>query len=301
LKFLEENMSENRHHPEVHSVSSASLAIVGLGAVLAGVAIYSLIRLLSCGAQKAYEELSSPISNKESIRTLKPVIEMAREFGVQSKRIVRGLGKYNLSQIESLKVSTLLSVANTPYMIENREAVLRPLESFIRATSLDSAEKEKNMVFHTLETNHQRVFMQTLVLACKQAAIKIGFDTVQTFSGPADSIRLVATDPAGLPSLVTEIRNTRAPELEYEVIGVTDGSCHGIMDTYNKALEAEGVRCAPPQRRFTGGVPYLAAAQEFLKRSVKPQTVSDVKRSKSVSSARRTQRLNQSRQVQICR
>lgn len=293
-------MSESRHHSRVQSVPSTSLDVVGVGAILAAAVIGSLIQLLSIGAQKAFEQLSVSNLSNEPIQTLKPAIAIGSPIGIQNNRIIHDLSKYNLSPTESLKVSALLNVTNTSYVIENREAILHPLENLIKAQSMYSVQQARKEFFQVIESHHQKVFVKALSEACKQAAIKIGFHRVERMQGPSESIRLIATDRTGVRTLVTEISNERVPQLEYEMLGITDGSCRQILDDYEKTLKSLGVQINPSERRFTGGVPYLKTAQEFLRKNVRTQiTPNHQQKTKPVSSTRRPHRLNQNRKIQI--
>jgi hypothetical protein len=131
-------------------------------------------------------------------------------------------------------------------------------------------------------------------LACQQAAVRVGFDRLETLAGLRGELRLIASDPAGR-TLVTEIRTGGNGDvgLETEVVGVSDGSCHEILDAFDRSLEAEGIRSAPSQRKFTGGVCELAAAREFVRRKVKRPTTQAPPAVKTGREAiRRTQRLN---------
>jgi hypothetical protein len=86
-----------------------------------------------------------------------------------------------------------------------------------------------------------------------------------------------------------------------EVVGISDGSCHAILDGFDRALEAQGVRAGPPRRKYTGGVCQLAAAQEFVRRKVRkssPPPAQQVQPGEE-QAVRRAQRLNTARPARI--
>jgi hypothetical protein len=58
-------------------------------------------------------------------------------------------------------------------------------------------------------------------------------------------------------------------------VGLHDGSCNEILDRFDAALAAEGVRAGAPRRSFTGGVCELAAAREFVRRLPRPALKAD--------------------------
>jgi len=110
-------------------------------------------------------------------------------------------------------------------------------------------------------------FTSALVVACTRASALAGFRAATVVRVSGVQTRIVATSPAG-HALVTEIRVSLSGEasLATEVVGLRDGSCQGILDQFDSALEAEGVRGSAPTRRFTGGVCELAAARAFSRR-----------------------------------
>jgi hypothetical protein len=72
-----------------------------------------------------------------------------------------------------------------------------------------------------------------------------------------------------------------------------------LLNEFDKALEEEGVRSIPPERRHTGGVCQLAATCEFLRRKVLPSVKAPRQGGPSLLSdraqnaGRRAQRLSQ--------
>src|SRR6185503_13680019 len=97
-----------------------------------------------------------------------------------------------------------------------------------------------NALLKTIESEHQRLFVQALSLACSNAAVKVGFKTIQMASGPLGEVRIVASDSVGR-TLVTEIQSVpdRDTSMVTEVVGVADGSCNEILDAFDKALDEE--------------------------------------------------------------
>jgi hypothetical protein len=201
--------------------------------------------------------------------------------------------RYHLPATEAIQVSTLLTLATTPYWVENT-VIRQTLASLQAATSLNAARQAQRNLFQTFEVSHHKVFVQAVKTACANAALKAGFPTLQTMPSIPGTLRLVATDISGR-ALVTEIHADpgREPSIEAEVVGISDGSCHRILDVFDRALQEQGVRSAPPRRKSTGGVCELAAAKEFVRRKVKrSSTCVKPAFQKAKTAARRSQRLN---------
>ena len=179
----------------------------------------------------------------------------------------------------------------------------QPLRAFVRAQSLDETRQAQQVLLHQLDLGHRKALEQTLALACKNASIKVGFTSVQVRHGLQDALRVTATDARGR-SLISEINpgdSHRDPSIATEVIGIRDGSCVTILDSFDRAIEEEGVRSGPPDRKYTGGVCELAATREFVLRKLRLQPNNLERQTKGSPSTnndrtgrpRRAQRLNE--------
>lgn len=296
-------MSASTSRPHVQSVSGAALgAIAAGGAVVAAALIASIIDSLGSAGRKAYE-LSAKQLKPNPVGALKPTLALRNEekaFRAQARAIVQ---QNALSEIEAAKISALAGIAATPYQVENSGPVRQRLSALCGAASLSDVQQARNALLKTIESEHQRLFVRALSLACSNAAVKAGFKTIQMASGPGGETRVIASDSAGR-TLVTEIHSVpdRDTSVVTEVVGVADGSCNDILDAFDKALEEEGVRASRPRRKFTGGVCELAAARDFIRGKIKPSATSNpeqVAKSGDVAAARRSQRLNQKAQQKL--
>jgi hypothetical protein len=185
-----------------------------------------------------------------------------------------------LSTTEKIQVSTLLAVSQTPCLVEQPHKIALQMETLVKATSFDQARAAQGQLMETLETEHQRVFLRSISDACAKAAQRIGFTGTELKASHPGELRVISTDPAGR-SLVSEIRidQRRDVHLETEVVG-GEGCCEQILDEFDIALEAEGVRSEPQGRRSTGGVCQLDASRALVKQ-------------KADAAMRRVQRLQQ--------
>lgn len=295
-------MSAKTSRSQVRSVSSTalSLAITG-GLALASLIIASIARSLSQAARQALDAAlkahTASGTQSEEHRTVRSVSVLHEERRLCQQQIAQEIAGYDLTETEAIKVSTLASIAATPYVVETPAVIQEPLEALRLAASPEQAQQAQHRLLQAIEVSHHRIFIQGLTLACTNAAIQVGFSSVQTLSGPAGTVRVIATDQAGR-ALVTEIHTDpqRGVSLETEVVGVTDGSCLSILDAFDKALEELGVRASAPERKFTGGVCELAAAREFIRKEVRRTRNAQARSSTPAtdeSATRRSQRLNQ--------
>ncbi len=291
-------MSEIISRPKVQSVSSTLLSDAAAGgAVLAAGLIAVTLRSLSAAARDAYRLYSE--SKETPIKSLKPISTLREEMKVRAQEFKGVLSQHKITPTEAIQVATLATLSESPLYVESKDSVLQPLKALQCATSLEAAQQSQRQLYRAIESDHARLFTKALTLACTKAAERAGFPAVETVSAPAGTVRLIASDPCGR-ALVTEIRNGQdhEPSIETEVVGVTDGSCAAILDAFDKALEEAGVRAAPPKRKFTGGVCELAAAREFLRKTVRPGQSEKVKAAatQKENNIQRRHRLNQGNQ-----
>lgn len=285
-------MSAKTSRPRVQSVNSAASSQTGAGgALLAAILVGGAVKLLSA-ATRAVLEQSRPVLPSEALKTIEPLsaVRAKRAQLQQDTRLTE-----TLSAVEAAKASTLATLSAASYRITSETTLKDQLASLCQAGSVAEVHRIEQQVITLLESEHQAVMTSALRLSCINAAVKIGFSTIQTLPGPLGTIRLVATNAAG-QNLITEISSDDAghSSIETEVVGVSDGSCDQILNDFDKRLETEGVRSNPPARTFTGGVCELAAAREFVRSQVRPPQASAAPVAAAAEDSRRAQRLNTS-------
>ncbi len=223
-----------------------------------------------------------------------PAAELAEARRRTRDSAQKKLQAAGLPPLETARAAALLEVASVPYYVQDTQPVRQALGRMSTASSLAELAAAREACLRTIEFSHNQVLANALVMACSRACLTLGFDRLEVRSGSGETTRVIATNPAG-KTLVTEITAGAAPKMETEVVGVSDASCHAILDAFDAALEAEGVRSAPPQRRLTGGVCELAAAREFVRRKLRPAgpAISPAGRPDGGDELRRRRRLNE--------
>lgn len=288
---------------EVSAVSSGS----GVGTILAATVVATLLGALSSAAREVFSRSSRGIGQSpQENGVLAPSEALRVERKILEEKAHRLVGLSRLGPTESLKVQTLLTLTATPYRVNNPATLEQPLRAIRVATTEKAVREARSELLRAVETSQDQIFTAALAEACIRAAKKVGFNASQKMAGPTGATRIVASDPAGR-ALITEISNSSngRPVMATEIVGVFDGSCAGIIDAFEKALEADGVRGSTPRRKFTGGVCELAAAREFVRKKVYPvpavrdavveakETDSATRRRKSMNSPKgQTQRSN---------
>lgn len=196
------------------------------------------------------------------------------------------------NSVEAFKTHTLAQIAAAPFLIDAAAVatVEKRLAEFQRARTIQEARVVPLVA--TIEASHQTLFAETLTAACGEAARQIGFSQI-TFSKSNDGTRrIIATDAKGR-SLVSEVSHGQQPTLTTEVVNAPDGACANIMQDFEAALEAGGVRGAARRRSTNGAVQLKVALDLVLRQPVKESLAAQQHR---LRAAQRTARLNQRRQ-----
>jgi hypothetical protein len=263
--------------------ASAAWAVTGFAASVVGMA-----------AKATISALKSNATHESNVYT-------AAELRVQRQAIAQQVtvpvAGHKLSTLDTAKVAAIATCAATPYKVPASAQVSKCVKQLYAATNDRQVQLAQQQLLQVLETGNQQVLIQSLVGACSRASVTVGFDRVKvdTFQGKT---RVVATNFNG-QALITEIDTTDRVDIATEVLGVTDGTCNGILDRFEQALTEEGViRDGAPERKFTGGVVELDAAKDFIRSRVAPKQVAQSDRSQPSATGEEQELLNRRRQQQ---
>ncbi len=238
------------------------------------------VQTLSSKAQAVYRQVAHSLTN--SPPTIVQSTAYTRQRAQVLQQQVRQIAQESRLPVgEAEKVAGL--VAAGAYVTAEPQSLPQAWQQLQNAGSIESAKTAHANLLQQLERNHQQVVVDNLVLACTNAALKVGFQPLKSIATVVNGkIRLIASDDTGL-SLVTEIAtNPDAPvPMAMEIIGSSDASCEEILDAFEVALKAEGVTTAPPERKFTGGVCELEAARDFVRQRPTPKSTQAKKKSRT--------------------
>ena len=220
--------------------------------------------------------------------TIRPISKLRSGF----KPLVPDLGP--LARVDDARKEVFSALAGSPLYTFDEGGFKERIGAIERAKTLDEVQAAASDLSNFLEADNQKVLAEAVRIACKRASKRIGFTKFEAIANSISSghVRFAATDTFGR-TLVTEVT---APldgdvRVDTEVLGVSDDSCHKLLEEFHGALRREGVHISgPPKRESTGGICTSAAAKEFL--SLK----APVKRHRTVtptSVARRTQKPKQ--------
>jgi hypothetical protein len=259
-------MSSVSSRPRVKAINTSVLTVPAISCAEAVLSLLTgAVRLLETASRTAYRETLQTLPVGK-LPALLPVTAIRAQMPTVECGLRQEVTRHHLPPVEAAKVTSLLKLQSAPYICDS--ALLSvPLEALLKANKVTEAEKASRHLMEIAEESHHRTVTSALVVACRNASVQAGFSSVNTTKGLDGSIRMIASDQAGR-ALVTEIHAEKdhEPSLETEVVGVSDGSCVGILDRFDQALEEQGVRAGTPSRKWTGGICELELAKQFLRR-----------------------------------
>lgn len=253
-------MSVVSSRPRVRGASlttaGASVALTA-GATLAGL----LLRSVGAAARVAYREggkAREALRNDAAVESVAAIDARQRRDAAARSGALQGLPPG-----EALKVETALLLSD--YGAADPDALRPRMSELASSRSLAEAREARRGLLEAARTQHQALLIAQVTEACIRASRTAGFGTVEA-RRRGGQVRVIATNRSG-QALVTEIDGTEGGDLSLatEAVGVRDGSCHGLLDRFDAALEAEGVIAGRPRRSPTGGVCQLETAREALR------------------------------------
>lgn len=209
-------------------------------------------------------------------QTSPSLVPLKRVEGIKGlhSRIAQA-AKTRSHDVAAAKEQILETLASTPLYVADPEHFRSRVEALRNSVTIDDARVAGLALAEAALNGHHRLVTSGVQTAVRNAAVKTGFKTIEALNSPlgGNIIRLAATDSLGR-SIVTEIdaRPEHDLKIEAEVVGVTDNTCHQILDEFYAALKEEGIEMSsPPRRKPTGGICELAATKAFLAKTLKPR------------------------------
>lgn len=240
-----------------------------------------LYQQLSPSSQAIYQQTTS--LHPVTASTISSTVETRQTAQIFQQKALQLAQQAQLSLTETSQ--TLAAVAAAPFVNSNPQLIQEAFQPLKTANTLATVESSLNHFNQVLETQHQQLLIEKVVLACTNASLKTGFTPIPSSGQIVNgTVRLIANDSEGR-SLTTEISSNPDHDLAMatEVIGLSDNRCEEILDLFEEALKQEGVNFSEPERKFTGGICELEAAKEFVRKRPTKQTLKEGSQSSSKS------------------
>lgn len=245
---------------EFIAVAVIGKVLVPAGAKLIRQAINGVSELPQAGSAKVQNPSLVPLKHVPNIKNLHSKMTSA----------VSGPSR----DLAVIKQGMLETIASTSLYATDSEQFRSRVDALRNAATIGDVKAAGIALADAAIDGHHRLVTSGVQTAVRNAAVKIGFGKIEALNSPLGSniIRLAATDVLGR-SIVTEIdaRPERDLKIEAEVVGVTDNTCHQILDEFYASLKEQGIEMStPPRRKPTGGICELAATKAFLAKKLKP-------------------------------
>jgi hypothetical protein len=209
------------------------------------------------------------------VQTPPSLVPLKRVEGVKGlhSRVAQA-AKTRSDDVDAAKQQMLETLAGTQLYVADPQHFRARVDALRNAATIDDARAAGLALAEAALNGHHRLVTNGVHTAVRNAAVRTGFETIEALNSPlgGNIIRLAATDPLGR-TIVTEIdaRPERDLKIEAEVVGVTDNTCHQILEDFYAALKDEGIEMSsPPRRKPTGGICELAATKAFLAKKLRP-------------------------------
>ncbi len=200
-------------------------------------------------------------NNCEILQTAK-VVQNSLKCKLQENDILfNSKSNSNVDQYIANGVSGIIqeNLLITPYDISEKLQVLSSSSNM--ATAKKAMVSLNNRVVEVHNLNLTRLVCESVA----QSASEQGFDNIETIKDN-NITKVIASDKIG-HALISEIKSdSNEYTISSEVAGFFDGSCHKILDNFEKALIDKGIQGECIECHDTFGIPLLETTKSFLNR-----------------------------------
>ena len=180
-------------------------------------------------------------------------------FGTSFAPNIKKYEAKGLSSFDAKKASLISTITLMDFRITDKKMISNNIKAVMNAKDEKSLNNEIKSLMNQLEVTHTKVFVSNLAKACATASLKVGFKQleIKQLNG---KLEVIATNNIGqrLNSEISIDLNTNNVNVNTETIGITDGSCKAIINSFNNELKRMGIKIGNEKTTFTGGVCQLS-------------------------------------------
>lgn len=194
-----------------------------------------------------------------------------------------------VNPVVARKATLLTTLKKMDFKVKENDSINSSLRAVFEAKDMQTLNAGIKTVMHQLEVSHTEVFAENIASACAIASKNIGFREVEikTVQG---KLEVIASNNHG-QRILSEISldtNSNQVNANTETIGVTDGSCKAIIQSFNEELRKMNIKIGEEKETFTDGVCQISYAKIIDKQD---------KESKKQKELERTRKLNNNKQL----
>lgn len=199
------------------------------------------------------------------------------------------LEEKGVNPVVARKATLLTTLKKMDFKVKENASINSSLKAVFEAKDMKTLNARIKTVMHKLEVSHTEVFAENIATACAIASKSIGFREVEikTVQG---KLEVIASNNQG-QRILSEISldtKTNQVNANTETIGITDGSCTAIIQSFNEELRKLNIKIGEEKKTFTGGICKMSYAKMIDQQ---------VKESKKQKELERTRKLNNNKQI----
>lgn len=194
-----------------------------------------------------------------------------------------------VNPVVARKATLLTTLKKMDFKVKEYASINSSLKAVFEAKDMKTLNTSIKTVMQKLEVSHTEVFAENIATACAIASKNIGFKEVEikTVQG---KLEVIASNNKG-QRILSEISldpKTNQVNANTETIGITDGSCTAIIQSFNEELRKMNIKIGEEKKTFTGGICQMSYAKMIDQQ---------VKESKKQKELERTRKLNNNKQI----
>lgn len=190
-----------------------------------------------------------------------------------------------VNPVVARKATLLTTLKNMDFKVKESDSINSSLRAVFETKDLKTLNTEIKTVMHKLEVSHTKVFVENIATACAIASKNIGFREVEikTVQG---KLEVIASNNLG-QRILSEISldtKTNQVNANTETIGVTDGSCTEMIQSFNEELRKMNIKIGEEKKTFTGGVCQMSYAKIIDKQDRESKKQKELERTRKLNS-----------------
>jgi len=172
----------------------------------------------------------------------------------------------NISPLTAKKAAWFSALGKMDFKIADPNFIKTDILAVVKAKDMKTLNKDMKTIMHKLETEHTKVFVNNLAVACANASFNVGFKNIE-IKKLHGKLEVIATNNIGqhLNSEIGVNAKTNNVNASTETIGVTNNSCTSIISAFNDELRKMGIKIGKEKTRFTGGIPQMSYSKLIQK------------------------------------
>jgi len=169
------------------------------------------------------------------------------------KLYTKNMSKSANIEIQTQKHTLIQSIVELPFQITEPDKIKDKIIQLHRS-DVSNVKTASNNLIKEVEKQHCSVFKKELSRIVSLASQEAGFKTINIRTNDLNPV-VVAINNEG-KGIISEVKiNDKSKQIDIisETVGITDGSCHDIMNKYSNSLKKYGVKFSTAERKITGG------------------------------------------------